>query len=85
MSYKNFPFFASSLLFLDLLAESSMNLKKPIDLDRGLVSNFSEFHSWDSKDGAFGFDDLGQLFFVTPGSTATFDRKIRARYKIFHS
>ena len=50
---------ASDHLFLDLLAESSMNLRKFIDLDRELVSNFSEFHGWALKDDAFGFDDLG--------------------------
>ena len=50
---------ASDHLFLDLLAESSMNLRKLIDLDRELVSNFSEFHGWALKDDAFGFDDLG--------------------------
>ena len=36
-----------------------MNLRKLIDLDRELVSNFSEFHGWALKDDAFGFDDLG--------------------------
>ena len=46
-------------IFLDLLAESSMNLRKLIDLDRELASNFSEFHGWALNDDAFGFDDLG--------------------------
>ena len=50
---------ASDNLFLDLLAESSMNLRKRIDLDWELVSNFSEFHGWALNDDAFGFDDLG--------------------------
>ena len=50
---------ASDHLFLDLFAESSMNLRKLIDLDRELVSNFSEFHGWALNDNAFGFDDLG--------------------------
>ena len=50
---------ASDHLFLDLFAESSMNLRKLIDLDRELVSNFSEFHGWALNDDAFGFDDLG--------------------------
>ena len=50
---------ASDNLFLDLLAESSMNLRKLIDLDRELVSNFSEFHGWALNDDTFGFDDLG--------------------------
>ena len=50
---------ASDHLFLDLLAESSMNLRKLIDLDRELASNFSEFHGWALNDHAFGFDDLG--------------------------
>ena len=50
---------ASDHLFLDLFAESSMNLRKGIDLDRELASNFSEFHGWALKDDAFGFDDLG--------------------------
>ena len=50
---------ASDHLFLDLFAESSMNLRKLIDLDRDLVSNFSEFHGWALNDDAFGFDDLG--------------------------
>ena len=50
---------ASDHLLLDLLAESSMNLRKRIDLDWELVSNFSEFHGWALKDDAFGFDDLG--------------------------
>ena len=56
---KMFFISASDNLFLDLLAESSMNLRKRIDLDRELVSNFSEFHGWALKDDAFGFDDLG--------------------------
>ena len=50
---------ASDHLFLDLFAESSMNLRKLIDLDRELASNFSEFHGWALNDDAFGFDDLG--------------------------
>ena len=50
---------ASDHLLLDLLAESSMNLRKLIDLDRELVSSFSEFHGWALKDDGFGFDDLG--------------------------
>ena len=50
---------ASDHLLLDLFAESSMNLRKLIDLDRELVSNFSEFHGWALNDDAFGFDDLG--------------------------
>ena len=50
---------ASDHLFLDLLAESSMNLRKRIDFDRELASNFSEFHGWALNDNAFGFDDLG--------------------------
>ena len=48
----------SDHLFLDLFAESSTNLRKLIDLDRELVSNFSEFHGWALNDDAFGFDDL---------------------------
>tara|TARA_B100001769_G_C21668510_1_gene370987 strand:- start:243 stop:353 length:111 start_codon:yes stop_codon:yes gene_type:complete len=36
-----------------------MNLRKLIDLDRELASNFSEFHGWALNDDAFGFDDLG--------------------------
>ena len=59
---KIFPlnfFPASDHLFLDLFAESSMNLRKLIDLDRELVSNFSDFHGWALNDDAFGFDDLG--------------------------
>ena len=50
---------ASDHLFLDLLAESSMNLRKRIDFDRELASNFSEFHGWALNEDAFGFDDLG--------------------------
>ena len=59
--FENILFFlaASDHLFLDLFAESSMNLRKLIDLDRELVSNFSEFHGWALNDDAFGFDDLG--------------------------
>tara|TARA_B100001079_G_C16128510_1_gene390216 strand:- start:171 stop:281 length:111 start_codon:yes stop_codon:yes gene_type:complete len=36
-----------------------MNLRKLIDLDRELASNFSEFRGWALNDDAFGFDDLG--------------------------
>ena len=50
---------ASDHFFLDLFAESSMNLRKLIDLDRELASNFSEFRGWALNDDAFGFDDLG--------------------------
>ena len=46
-------------LCLDLLAESSMNLRKLIDVDRELASNFSEMHGWALNEDAFGFDDLG--------------------------
>ena len=46
-------------IFLDLLAESSMNLRKRIDLDREFVSNFSEINGWALNEDAFGFDDLG--------------------------
>ena len=48
-----------SKLTLDLFAESSMNLRKLIDLDRELASNFSEMHGWALNEDAFGFDDLG--------------------------
>ena len=54
-----FLFSASDRLFLDLLAESSMNLRKRIDLDIELVSNFSEMHGLALNEDAFGFDDLG--------------------------
>ena len=54
-----FLFSASDRLFLDLLAESSMNLRKLIDFDRELASNFSEVHGWVLNEDALGFDDLG--------------------------
>ena len=46
---------ASDHLLLDLLAESSMDLRKLIDFDRGLASNFSEIHGWALNEDAFGF------------------------------
>ena len=51
--------FAPDNLFLDLFAKSSMNLRKRIDLDRELASNFSEVHGWVLNEDALGFDDLG--------------------------
>ena len=48
-----------------------MNLRKLIDFDRELASNFLEIHGWALNEDAFGFDDLGQQLFYSPGSTAT--------------
>ena len=61
-----------------------MNLRKLIDLDRELASNFSEVHGWVLNEDAFGFDDLGQQLFYSPGSTATLIAKYELGTIIFH-
>ena len=54
-----FLFSASDHLLLDLLAESSIDLRKLIGFNRELASNFSEIHGWALNEDAFGFDNLG--------------------------